>query len=225
MSHARRPVTDDVITVGLRRAVVGGLLVVLAIVLGIMIAVEVDPLDIDTWWNGAVSVSAGALTQLALALNFLGGGWFATYLVPLGGCLLLALFGRWRAGLFFLSASALSAAVVQVLKTVFGRVRPEDMLVISDHGSYPSGHAANAATIAVVALVLLPRAWVAVVGGAWVFAMAFSRTQVHAHWFSDTVGGVLVGAGMALMVAGLFTVALLRESAARESLAKERSLG
>jgi undecaprenyl-diphosphatase len=220
MSQTRRPVTDDVITVGLQRVVVGGVLLLLAVVLGIMIEIEVDPFDIDTWWNGAVSVSAGALTQLALALNFLGGGWFATYLVPLGGCLVLAVVGRWRAGLFFLAASAVSAAAVQVLKTVFGRVRPEDMLVISDHGSFPSGHTANAATIAVVALVLLPRVWVAVVGGAWVFAMAFSRTQVHAHWLSDTVGGVLVGAGAALVVAGVFTVALIRESAA-----ERRSLG
>lgn len=213
--EGRRPISDVDITVGLRRAVVGGLLVAAAVILGIMIVVEVDPFDIDTWWNGAVGASSGALTQLALALNFVGGGWFATYLVPLGGCLILVVFGRWRAGLFFLTASALSAGLVQVLKSVFGRVRPEDILVISDHGSYPSGHTANAATIAVVAVILLPRAWVAVLGGAWVFVMAFSRTQVHAHWFSDTVGGVLAGAGAALIVAALFTVPLL----------KERSLG
>jgi undecaprenyl-diphosphatase len=34
---------------------------------------------------------------------------------------------------------------------------------------------------------------------------------VHAHWLSDTVGGALVGSGMALIVAAAFTVPLLRE--------------
>ena len=89
------------------------------------------------------------------------------------------------------------------------------MIVVSDHGSFPSGHTANAATLAVIAVVLAPRVWVALVGAAWVFAMAFSRTQVHAHWLSDTVGGALVGAGFALLVAAAFTPRLTRESERR----------
>jgi len=101
--------------------------------------------------------------------------------------------------------------VVQMLKAMFGRARPEEMIVVSDHGSYPSGHTANAATLAVIAVVIVPRVWVAVVGAAWVFAMAFSRTQVHAHWFSDTVGGTLAGLGAALVLAALFTAVLERE--------------
>lgn len=204
------PVTDVEITIGLRRLVVGLVLVVAAVVLGIAIALETD-VDIDTWWNSTVGRILPSFTQLALALDFLGGGWFATYVVPLGGCLALVAFRRWRAGLFFLAASALSAGFVQVLKGVFGRVRPEDMLVISDHGSFPSGHTANAATIAVVAAILLPRLWVALAGTAWVFLMAFSRTQVHAHWLSDTLGGVLAGAGAALIIGAAFTLPLLRE--------------
>ena len=74
-------------------------------------------------------------------------------------------------------------------------------------------HTANAATIATIAVVLFPRIWVAVIGAAWIFAMAFSRTQVHAHWLSDTVGGTLAGIGAALVVAGAFTVVLERERA------------
>lgn len=205
------PVTDVEISIALRRLVVGILLIGAAGVLGILIAAEADPIDLDMWWNGSVSGWAPGLTQLAFVLDFLGGGWFATYVVPLGGALLLVVFRRPWSGLYFLVASALSAGLVQVVKSLFGRVRPEDMLVISDHGSYPSGHAANAATIAAVAVILFPRVWVAVVGGAWVFVMAFSRTQVHAHWFSDTVGGALFGVGAALAVSAAFTVPLLKE--------------
>ena len=51
----------------------------------------------------------------------------------------------------------------------------------------------------------------ALVGVAWVFLMALSRTAVHAHWLSDTLGGALIGAGVVLIVAGLFAPLLVRE--------------
>lgn len=204
-------VTDEEISIGLRCAVVGAGLVLAAVVLGVLIALEADPIDVDVWWNGFVNLFAPVLSDISLFMNFVGGGWFATYVVPLAGAALLVLIRRPWSGLMFVVASALSAAAVQVLKTIFGRARPEDMLVISDHGSFPSGHTANAATIAALAVLLFPRVWVAIVGAAWTLLMAFSRTQVHAHWFSDTVGGTLVGVGMALVVAGAFTVPLIRE--------------
>lgn len=200
---------DDVTTTALQRLVIGVVLLVLAIGLGIQVTLEAD-IDIDDWWNSFVDVFS-PLQPGAFVMNFLGGGWFATFVVPLGAAaILLALRRPWGA-LFALCASAGSALAVQLLKAAFGRARPEDMIVISDHGSYPSGHTANAATIAVIAVVIVPRVWVAVLGAAWVFAMAFSRTQVHAHWFSDTVGGTLAGLGAALVVAALFTAVLERE--------------
>lgn len=200
---------DDVTTTALQRLVIGVVLLVLAIGLGIQVTLEAD-IDIDDWWNSFVDVFS-PLQPGAFVMNFLGGGWFATFVVPLGAAaILLALRRPWGA-LFALCASAGSALAVQLLKAAFGRARPEDMIVISDHGSYPSGHTANAATIAVIAVVIVHRVWVAVVGAAWVFAMAFSRTQVHAHWFSDTVGGTLAGLGAALVVAALFTAVLERE--------------
>ena len=203
------PLDDDVITTGLQRLVIGLVLIVLAIGLGVQIILEAD-IDVDEWWNSFVDVFS-FLQPLSLALNFLGGGWFATFVVPLGvAAILLAVRRPWGA-LFALCASAGSALVVQMLKAMFGRVRPEEMIVVSDHGSYPSGHTANAATLAVIAVVIVPRVWVAIVGAAWVFAMAFSRTEVHAHWFTDTVGGTLAGLGGALVVAALFTPALTRE--------------
>lgn len=205
------PPDDRVITVALQRLVVGIVLVLLAVGLGILVTLEAD-IDLDDWWNGVVGLF-GASQDIALALNFLGGGWFATFVIPLAGVgLMLALRRPWGA-LFVVLASAGSALGVQVLKAVFGRARPEDMIVVSDHGSFPSGHTANAATVATIAVVLFPRVWVAMVGAAWVFAMAFSRTQVHAHWLSDTVGGTLVGIGAALIVAAAMTARLTAETA------------
>lgn len=206
----RAPYDDHTTTVALQRLVVGVGLVAAAVVIGILVVVEAD-VDLDDWWNGFVSFFA-PLQPISLALNFLGGGWFATFVVPLGAAaVLLALRRPWGA-VYVILASAMSAAVVQLLKAMFGRPRPEEMIVVSDFGSFPSGHTANAATIAVVAVVLFPQVWVAVVGAAWVFAMAFSRTQVHAHWFSDTVAGTLVGTGMALVAAAILTRWLVAES-------------
>jgi len=198
-----RPVDEREITIALQRAVIGVALVFLAALLGVFVTLEAD-IDIDGWWNGFVDLFA-FLQPLALVMNFLGGGWFATIVIPLLGLAIMLALRRPWGGLFVIVASAVSALGVQVLKEIFGRARPEEILVVSDHGSFPSGHTANAATLAVIAVVLFPRVWVALVGAAWVIAMGFSRTQVHAHWLSDTVGGALVGAGLGLLVAAVFT--------------------
>lgn len=212
----RAPTDDDLTTVALQRLVAGVLLIAATVWLGIQVVVEAD-VNVDEWWNVFVDRFA-FLDPAALAMNFLGGGWFATFVVPLGGVALMLVLRRPRGALFVVVASVGSVALVQLLKALFGRARPEDMIVFSDHGSFPSGHTGNAATVATIAVILFPRVAVAVVGGAWVFAMAFSRTQVHAHWLSDTVGGALVGVGATLVVAAAFTRVLDRESERVRSL-------
>ncbi|WP_298045333.1 phosphatase PAP2 family protein [uncultured Microbacterium sp.] len=206
------PVDDRLTTIALQRVVVGVVLVLAALALGILVTLDAD-LKIDVRWNEVVTNFA-FLQPISLVLNFLGGGWFATFVVPLAGVAVMLVLRRPWGALFVVAASAASALGVQVLKAIFGRARPEDMIVVSDHGSFPSGHTANAAAVAAIAVVLFPRVWVALVGAAWVFAMAFSRTEVHAHWFSDTVGGALVGTGVALVVAAALTLRIDRERAA-----------
>ncbi|MFF2632841.1 phosphatase PAP2 family protein [Microbacterium sp. NPDC058021] len=171
-----------------------------------------EAFELDQMWNTALAQwRVEALVWFSQTMNWLGGGIVGVFVVPIGGALLLVLFRRFFGALFFIAASIFSAAGVQALKHLFGRARPEDIIVVSDYGSFPSGHTANAATIAVVAVVLFPRLWVAIVGAAWVLLMAFSRTYLHAHWLSDTVGGALIGAGMALVVAAAFATRLRAE--------------
>jgi membrane-associated phospholipid phosphatase len=207
--------------------IVGGSLTVVACLLGWWVFSRGDePFAIDLGWNALVAAMFNpAFSAFSYFMDWIGGGWAAILVVPIGGALVLVLLRRPWAAVYFVAAEAVSAGGVQVLKHLFGRVRPEDIVVIADYGSYPSGHVANAATIAVAAYVIFPRVWVAIVGGVWIVLMAFSRTYLHAHWLSDTVGGALIGAGTALLVAAAFAVPMAREREKLDVRAKRASIG
>ncbi|MGV8876715.1 MAG: phosphatase PAP2 family protein [Rhodoglobus sp.] len=172
-----------------------------AILLGIFVVTRGTVAGLDQLMlNVMLSVRSAPFTAAALTLNFIGGGWFGVYVVPLAGGLVFVLRRRPWAALYLVLASALSAGVVQLLKAVFDRTRPPEILVIADPGSFPSGHVANAATLAVVLFLLLRRGWVWMAGAAYTILMMLSRTYLGAHWLSDTVGGVLIGVGVAVIV-------------------------
>ncbi len=174
------------------------------------------PFAVDAWWNQLLFLSRNdALLALSYAMNWLGGGWFGIIGVPVIVVVVLLLLRKPWSAVYFVAAVAGSAVVVQLLKHTFGRARPEDIVVVSDYGSFPSGHVANATTIAVVLFVIFPRLWVEIVGAAWVVLMAFSRTYLGAHWLSDTLGGALAGAGAALLLAAAFGSLIARERDAR----------
>ncbi|SIN68560.1 phosphatase PAP2 family protein [Agromyces cerinus] len=165
----------------------------------------------EAWAEFVVSTRTPFGEWFAYAMNTLGGGFIGVFVVPIGAAIVLLVVRRPWGALYFIVASAASAGMVQVLKHLFGRARPEDMIVTSDFGSFPSGHVANAATIAVVVGVIVPRTWVWVLGAVYTVLMAYSRTYLGAHWLTDTVGGALAGAGVALLLWALLALPLERE--------------
>ena len=185
-----------------RWPVISGLgAVVVAMTLGVLIATRSTPFSLDQLvLDDFLSIRAAVFTVPALVMNFLGGGWFGVFVVPLGGALAFFLLRRRWAALYFLLASAVSAGVVQLLKSLFSRARPDEILITADFGSFPSGHVANAATLTVVLILLLQRRWVIIVGVIYTILMILSRTYLGAHWLSDTIGGVLVGIGIAVIL-------------------------
>lgn len=185
-----------------RRAYVlaGVVALTLTVALGALVAVR-ERVGLDESWMTTVLSWRDPLGEsVSRVFDFLGGGWFAIFAVPLGVAAAFVLARRpWHA-LSFLLASAVSAGICQVLKAAFGRARPEQILLPLDNGSFPSGHATNAAVIAVLLGLLFRRAWVWVLGMLYLVVMAFTRTYLGAHWLTDTLGGALLGAGVALLV-------------------------
>ncbi|MCU1476671.1 MAG: phosphoesterase PA-phosphatase [Subtercola sp.] len=192
----------------------GVIAVLLAAVIGLIIALRDNgaPTEIDTdWMDEIIEHRSPVWTLPSLFMDYLGGGIVGVIVVPIAIIVALLLFRRRWAALYFLIASVLSAGLVQLLKTTFGRARPTEILVTADFGSFPSGHTANAATIAVCMAIVFPRVWVWAAGAAYVVLMLLSRTYLGAHWLTDTLAGMLIGAGVAVIVWAPFAVRLYDE--------------
>ena len=191
-----------------------GLVLVLA--LGALVAFRDGPYEFDAEWLEEILEERNPVLDVpALAMDFLGGGWFGVFVVPIGVAVALLIARKKWSALYFVLASIVSAGLVQLLKSLFGRARPEEILVHADFGSFPSGHVANAATIAVAVALILQRLWVWIAGAAWVVLMMLSRTYLGAHWLSDTIGGLLLGVAVAVILWAPFASKLSGEWSVR----------
>lgn len=84
---------------------------------------------------------------------------------------------------------------IAALLLLFGRKQPSS-------GAFPSGHSASAAAFATGIALESPGIGLAVAPVA--AAVAYSRLHTGAHWLSDVLGGVALGAAVA--VVGKFLV-------------------
>ncbi|MFC6354608.1 phosphatase PAP2 family protein [Luethyella okanaganae] len=202
----------------------GAVLLILCIGLGALIVLRENggPFGFDVNWMATIVANRTPAGEwLAFLMNRLGGGLIGIVIVPLGTVALMLLRRRPLAALYAVTAAVASSLSVQLLKHLFGRARPEDILVHVDFGSFPSGHVANAATLAVTLGVLFPQIWVWLSCACYTVLMMLSRTYLGAHWVSDTIGGSLLGAGVALIVWQIFARRLAFE---RERTLRKRKI-
>lgn len=153
-----------------------------------------------------VAERPGPLRTLAALLAHSGDSWF-------WGLGLALLWWRgeaeWRAwAVRVLASIAGLAASVLLIKLVVRRRRPEGewgaIYRNTDPHSFPSGHAARAILLAVLAVAWGPW-WLAAVLLPWAPLVALSRVAMGLHYLSDVVAGAVLGlaaGGVAILLLG-----------------------
>jgi len=119
---------------------------------------------------------------------------------------------RPQTALFAAAAGIAVLAFTQVLKAGILRDRPDNTVVLTDTGSFPSGHVASTAAFLVVVALLVGRVWGWVLAGFGVLAMMVSRTYLSAHWLVDTVGSVCLAVPVVLLLWLLFQNICIQEN-------------
>ena len=113
--------------------------------------------------------------------------------------------GLWKArAIVAFAGLVLAELIVVVVKMLFRRARPEGTSGMiyrrMDPYSFPSGHAARATMLSLLAYYMGPEAAFAAIV-AWSPFMILSRIAIGIHYVLDVLAGILLGAGL--------TVALL----------------
>ena len=150
-----------------------------------------------------VAERPGPLRNFAIFLAHSGDSWF--WGIGLGGVWLLSDDLSWKTlAVKLVVAIAVTAVIVQTLKWVIKRRRPEGewgtIYRMTDPHSFPSGHAARMAMLAVVAMALGPT-WFAGLLALWAPLVALARVAMGVHYLSDIVVGAVFGAGIGLILA------------------------
>lgn len=139
--------------------------------------------------------------------------------VPVAG--LMALAGKRRAAKRALTAAAVAMPIGHLISVVVHRRRPSVANMPArralpehpDSSSFPSKHAVTAAAFG-TATALEDRE-AAVFVTPLVLLVAYSRLRTRVHWPTDVLGGLLIGAAVALAQAGIGRSAKARATAWR----------
>jgi undecaprenyl-diphosphatase len=185
----------------------------------------VDDLD-RAVWQLAGAVENPPSTAGAVALSWLGSG-SVNWPLRAAAVLLLAWRRHWVRLTAFVLAVLTSEALIGPVKAAYDRPRPPGSLIETSAAAFPSGHAIATAVTAVGLVLVLahpgPSRWRWEVRAVlFTGVMALSRVYLRAHWFSDTVAGALVGAGLALGWPALLMATRERWTAGRREEGRAR---
>jgi membrane-associated phospholipid phosphatase len=209
--------------------------VTLALTVGVFVAVSdhgtltsIQRWD-DAWLRLMISGRVPPLTAIARILNVLGLV-YVTLPVRIAIAGFLALRRRWWHLAAFVTAVVMSEVLIGVLKGIYDRARPPGSLVATTGSSFPSGHAVATSVTAVAAVIaLVPpgrwRAWGGAAAAAFSVLMGLSRAYLAAHWLSDAVAGVLLGASCALTAALVVGLLQRRRGTRRRPAGAHRMVG
>ena len=155
--------------------------------------------ELDTRLTARLHVldKPGLLRRLAILLGHSGDSWFW-----LAGLLLLYWLGSgfWQTrAVAMIFGILVTAVVVLLVKFTVRRARPEgewgQVYRKTDPHSFPSGHAARALMLAVLAFLLGP-SWLGVLLLVWALLVGLARVATGLHYVSDVLAGWILGLGM-----------------------------
>jgi membrane-associated phospholipid phosphatase len=162
-------------------------------------------LELDARLSAKMRVAErpGLLRNFAAILAHSGDSWFWW-----AGLAILWWLGNqfWRPWALTVLLSIIGLAVIVLaIKFTIRRRRPEGewggIYRSTDPHSFPSGHAARAILIAVLAIGLGP-VWLAIILCVWAPMVALARVAMGLHYLSDVAAGALLGlisGGMVLL--------------------------
>lgn len=157
-----------------------------------------------------VAEKPGALRDLAIFFAHSGDSWFWGAALIILWWLGNSFWKQWA--ILELAGISVLAALVMSLKFIIRRRRPEgdwgSIYRNTDPHSFPSGHAARALMIAMVASGLGP-SWIAWILWIWAPLVSLARVAMGVHYVSDIVAGLIVGLIMGLIVLQLHQPLLL----------------
>jgi undecaprenyl-diphosphatase len=194
---------------------------------GLIMAGQGEPAfnRIDTTWQAySFTLHAPFWDAVNVVLNWAGyTGALVSHLV-LAAALLI--WQRPRAAAFSALAGLSALGLTQLAKALVGRDRPQGAKVLSDTGSYPSGHVSATTAFLVVMALLIGQQWAKVVAVLGILAMMVSRTYLSAHWLSDVLGGACLAAGVVLLLWWPFCDICIQENeiAGRTTIWRARAL-
>lgn len=189
------------------------MLTVAAVLGGLLLANVASPpfQGLDRGWAGFITgLRSPFWDAINAVLNVAG---YRGVLV-VHGLLVLALLIRRRPQTAVFSAAAGVAVLIltQVIKAGVLRERPQNTVVLTDTGSFPSGHVATTTAFVLVLALLMAKAWVWLLASAGTLAMMVSRTYLSAHWLTDTIGAVCLAAPVVLLLWLGFQRSCIREN-------------
>lgn len=171
------------------------------------------------------SARSPQLDTLLITITQLGDSFMVTVLSGVTALWLLVR-RAWRTA-FYWSVTILTAAMLNTLiKAIIVRVRPGDMMYTGFTAySFPSGHTTtNFVLYGFLCIALYPvlgrTARTLLVGctGGFIMAVAFSRLYLGAHWFSDVLGGVLLGTSILCVLGSRYYARAVNSVSARHFL-------
>ncbi len=167
-------------------------------------AVQVVDDQVHRW---VVSIEWGPAVTASQFLDLVGSAW-VVWPTMAGVAGWLAWSRRWEAFSTWVVAMVVSQLMIGPVKSLYMRPRPTMSLVETSSWSFPSGHAVIGGAIAIAAVIVLvpagpKRRNLEMLAIAFAVVMALSRVYLRAHWLSDAVAGVALGAAIAIGVAAL----------------------